>query len=226
MGRITKDFDLLLLAIFCVLLAIGRIFLGTPEEASQGLVQKIFYIHVPSAITMYVGYFVGLVASIFYLVEKKSSWDRLAHCAIEVAYVFTVIVLCTGPLWAKPIWGTYWTWEPRLTSTLLLWFMYSAYLLIRKASKGEASGTKASAIVAIIAFANVPLVHLSVRLWRGIHPSVLANDNGLPDSMKATLLISFSAMLVLFAALLRLRLRVEKMSHTLQLQSMHSRGDQ
>lgn len=209
---------LLIFSFLYLLLIWSKIFFDTPEEATQGVVQKIFYIHVPSAITMYIGYFIGCMASILYLKQRKARWDQLAKSSIEVAYIFTVIVLVTGPLWAKPIWGTYWTWEPRLTTTLLLWFMYSSYLLLQRSGSHPKTKTFAAAL-AVISFLNVPLVHLSVRLWRGIHPSVLANEDGLPSSMKLALVLSFSSILMIYAALLRLRVDYEKLKQKVEAQT-------
>jgi len=209
---------LLLLTAMAVLSSLVTIFFFTPEEATQGIVQKIFYIHVSSAITMYLGFFIAFLAGIMYLLEKKTMWDEIGSSAAEVGWIFCTAVLLTGPIWARPIWGTWWTWEPRLTTTFLLWLLYSAYLFIRNAFEGTAKRNLVSAILTIIAFIDVPLIHYSVKLWRGIHPTVInakPGQGGLPDSMKATLTLTMLSFFVLFGLLFRQRYRLEKLKNRL-----------
>lgn len=203
---------LFFIAFLLVFSALAQIFYNTPIEANQGVVQKIFYIHVSSAITMYLGYFISFMFAILYFKKKKIAHFQISQSALEVAYVFTCIVLTTGPIWAKPIWGTYWTWEPRLTTTFILFLMYSAYLLlysyfkeVRKPAYGILS------TVSIISFVNVPIVHLSVKLWRGIHPSVLRNKEGLPPSMQITLVFTLIAIVALYFLILRQRVMIHRL---------------
>lgn len=186
------------------------IFFFTPTEATQGLVQKIFYIHVAAAITMYVGFFGGFLCSLLYLLDRKLQWDEISVSAVEVGFFFASYVLISGPIWAKPIWGAWWDWDPRLTMTLLLWLLYAAYLVLRGYFGSSPRGRTISAIVAIIAFLDVPLIHYSVRIWRGIHPSVVANKEGLPASMQTTLVFTLIALLIFFSVLFIARLRLEK----------------
>lgn len=202
-------------AAVAVFASIAAVFFVVPEEASQGVVQKIFYIHVASAMTMYLGFFLSFLAGIMYLVERKPLWDELGASASEIGWVFCLAVLLTGPIWARPIWGTWWTWEPRLTTTFLLFLMYSGYLFLRRTLEGSPRRALASAIIAVIAFIDVPLIHYSVRLWRGIHPTVVGTKQGLPPSMTAALACSVVSFFVLFAALLAQRFRLERMGNAL-----------
>lgn len=200
-----------LLTALSVLGALVTIFFYTPEEATQGVVQKIFYIHVSSAITMYVGFFLSFLSALMYLIERKLHWDEICVSASEVGFFFCTTVLLTGPVWAKPIWGTWWTWDPRLTTTFLLWLLYAGYLLLRGYLLEPSRRATITSVVAIVAFLDVPLIHFSVRLWRGIHPSVIGpTGEGIPPSMKLTLIITLSATLMLFFSLFFTRLRLER----------------
>lgn len=207
----------LFFATTCAVLAcFALVFFFTPEEASQGIVQKIFYIHVSSAITMYLGFFLAFLSGIMFFIERKLLWDEWGSTAAEVAWVFCTSVLLTGPAWAKPIWGTWWTWEPRLTTTFLLWLLYSAYLFVRNVIDDSEKKATVCAALAIIAFIDVPLIHYSVKLWRGIHPTVIGNKSGLPVSMKTTLTLSILTFFLFFVFLWLKRYRLEKLSNELK----------
>ncbi|MCC7460405.1 MAG: cytochrome c biogenesis protein CcsA [Proteobacteria bacterium] len=193
------------------------VFFYAPMELNQGVAQKIFYIHLSSALAMYLGFFISFLFSASYLIKKNARHFFIAHSALEVAYVFCLTMLVTGPLWAKPIWGVYWTWEPRLTTTFIMWLMYSGYLLlysyfqeVRKRGYGILSA------ISLVSFINVPLVHLSVKLWRGVHPSVIRNKDGLPESMQLTLVVSLLVMLVFFFLLLRQRFHIYKLENSIE----------
>lgn len=197
--------------------ALTVIFFYVPSEASQGLVQKIFYIHVSSAITMYIGFFIAFLFSISYFITKKRIHFFVSQSAVEVAYVFCCAVLVTGPIWAKPIWGTFWTWEPRLTTTFIMFLMYSAYMLLysyfretRKRGYGILS------VISLVSFLNIPLIHFSVQLWRGIHPSVLKNKEGLPVSMQQTLVLTLITLVCFFFLLFRQRFAIHKLEASLE----------
>jgi len=183
-----------------MLLALYTIFIYAPVEKTMGLIQKIFYIHVPSAFLAYMAFFITFIASIFYLYRKDSKWDTVAHCAVETG---------TGPIWAKPVWNVWWTWDPRLTTTLILWFTYVAYLMLRRAVK-ENQRANLSAVFGIIGFINVPITFFSIRLWRTIHP-VIITSRGLNMSgpMKFALIITLIAFCFLFFSLLLSRIRFE-----------------
>jgi len=194
-----------------MLLALYAIFLYAPVEKTMGLVQKIFYIHVPAAFLAYLAFFITFIASIFYLYRKDSKWDTVAHCAVETGVIFCTIVLITGPIWAKPTWNVWWTWDPRLTTTLILWFTYVAYLMLRRSVK-ENQRANLSAVFGIIGFINVPITFFSIRLWRTIHPVVITS-RGLNMSwpMKLTLIITVIAFCFLFFSLLVSRIRLERL---------------
>ncbi len=205
------------LTIALILAVICTIFFYAPLEINQGMVQKIFYIHVSSAITMYIGFFISFLFSILYFMKKKSNLFFISQSSLEVAYVFSCIVLASGPIWAKPIWGTYWTWEPRLTTTFVMWLMYSAYMLFysyfRETKK---QGYGILSVISMISFLNVPLIHLSVKLWRGVHPSVLRNKEGLPPSMQLTLVLSLIGVVCLFFLLVRMRYAIHRLEASVE----------
>ena len=194
-----------------MLLALYAIFIYAPVEKTMGIVQKIFYIHVPSAFLAYLAFFITFIASIFYLYRKDSKWDTVAHCAVETGVIFCTIVLITGPIWAKPTWNVWWTWDPRLTTTLILWFTYIAYLMLRRSVK-ENQRANLSAVFGIIGFINVPITFFSIRLWRTIHPVVITS-RGLNMSwpMKLSLIITVIAFCFLFFSLLLSRIRLERL---------------
>jgi heme exporter protein C len=175
----------------------------------QGDVQRIFYIHVPAAWIGMLGFTVVFVASIAYLVTRSARWDRLAASSAEVGVVFTTGVMVTGPLWARPIWGVYWDWDPRLTSFFVLWLLYVSYLVLRSYVPEPTRRARYSAVLGIVAFLDVPLVYVSVRWWRSLHPGpVVANPDGpqLPGEMLAVLGVGIAAFTLLYLLLVRLRI--------------------
>jgi len=205
-----------LLTYVLMLFALYTIFIYAPVEKTMGVVQKIFYIHVPSAFLAYLAFFITFLASIFYLYRKDSKWDTVAHCAVETGVIFCTIVLITGPIWAKPTWNVWWTWDPRLTTTLILWFTYVAYLMLRRAVK-ENQRANLAAVFGIIGFINVPITFFSIRLWRTIHPVVITS-RGLNMSwpMKFSLIITFIAFCFLFCSMLISRVRLERLKTRIQ----------
>jgi heme exporter protein C len=202
---------LLPLAILAVAAALVRAIWFTPVEAMQGPAQKIFYVHVPSAfIALYVSTPILAATSALYLWLKDPRLDRMAETATEVGVVFMSVVLVTGPLWGRPVWGTWWTWDARLTLTLFLFFIFVGYLVMRGAIEEPEQRGRFSAVLGILAMLLVPFIHLSVYLFRTLHPQpiVLKPDRpSLPPEMLLTLGLSFAAFLLLFAALLRTRYR-------------------
>jgi heme exporter protein C len=205
-----------LLTYVLMLLALYTIFIYAPVEKTMGVIQKIFYIHVPSAFLAYLAFFITFIASIFYLYRKDPKWDTVAHCAVETGVVFCTIVLVTGPIWAKPIWNVWWTWDPRLTTTLILWFTYVAYLMLRRSVK-ENQRANLAAVFGIIGFINVPITFFSIRLWRTIHP-VIITSRGLNMSwpMKFSLIITVIAFCFLFFSLLISRIRLERLKMNIE----------
>jgi len=212
MRRLDKAVTVLFLAAILAISAdLLNIFFNTPIEASQGLVQKIFYVHVPSAFNMYIGFAIGFIYSVAYLIKRKEEYDVIAYSGIEVGFVFAICVLLSGPLWAKATWGRFWDFDPRLTSTLIIWFVYFSYILLRKYYGDGERGKLFAAVIAIIGFLDAPIIHYSVRLWRGIHPNVIwyKTQGGLPGSMKMTLAFSALCFVILFAFVFALKLKRE-----------------
>lgn len=206
-GRATTALGSTTAASMLVLLA-GAL-LWAPTDRLQGDVQRIFYIHVPAAWIGMLGFAVVFVASIAYLVTRNARWDRLAASSAEVGVVFTTGVMLTGPLWGRPVWGVYWDWDPRLTSFFVLWLLYISYLVLRSYVAEPTRRARYSAVLGIIAFLDVPLVYVSVRWWRSLHPGpVVANPEGpqLPGSMLAVLLVGVAAFTLFYLLLLRLRI--------------------
>ena len=206
-GRATTALGITTATSMLVLL-VGAL-LWAPTDRLQGDVQRIFYIHVPAAWIGMLGFAVVFVASIAYLVTRNARWDRLAASSAEVGVVFTTGVMLTGPLWGRPVWGVYWDWDPRLTSFFVLWLLYISYLVLRSYVTEPTRRARYSAVLGIIAFLDVPLVYVSVRWWRSLHPGpVVANPEGpqLPGSMLAVLLVGVAAFTLFYLLLLRLRI--------------------
>jgi heme exporter protein C len=184
-----------------------------PFEPTMGLVQKIFYFHFPAAILMLMSAIIGGIASAWFLVKKRSSADRLAFAAAELAVLFGVMTLVTGPLWARKAWGVWWQWDARLTMSLLLWMIFVAYLLLRRYG-GPGSETLAAGL-AVFGMANVPFIYVSVNVWRTIHPKTTVVPT-LPVSMGGPLWFSFGAFVLLYVALLTARMRLEEQRSRLE----------
>lgn len=180
--------------------------MGAPYESTMGLVQKIFYFHVPAAMTMFAAAFVCGIASAVYLFGRRPQADRVALAAAELTALFGIVVLITGPLWARKAWGVWWDWDARLTSTLVLWLIFQAYLLLRR--YGGPGSDRLAAGVALFGMANVPFVYWSVEFWRTLHPktSVLPT---LQPGMRGPLWFCVAAFLGLFVLMLLARTRLE-----------------
>ncbi|MEG1610412.1 MAG: cytochrome c biogenesis protein CcsA, partial [Bilophila sp.] len=163
-----------------VLMALCQIliYVYAPIEQTMGLVQKIFYTHLPLAWWSFVSFFTVCVAGIAYLKTRNRRWDALAGAAAEVGVVLSGLALVTGSLWARHSWGVWWTWDPRLTTTMILWFLYAGYLVLRQLDMPRERQATLCAVVGIVACIDVPLVFLSARLWRSIHPAVFAAKGG------------------------------------------------
>ncbi len=204
-------FGLVAAATLLFVWTINIVFLKAPVEKTMGIVQKIFYFHVPSAYCMYLGATACLVGSVVYLVRPSDWSDALGRAGAELAVVFGAIVLTTGPLWAAKAWGVFWTWDPRLTTSLLSVLIYVAYLVLR-AFAGDGEGERRfAAALGVIGAANLPIIHFSVQKWSGQHPTVITSKGGglqHPD-MKLALGLSFAAFTLFAIALLWARVRVE-----------------
>jgi len=197
-----KNYLLLGLAFSLMLAALGLVFIYVPTEKSMGVVQRIFYFHVPVAWISLLAFSVVFIGSILYLWKREEKWDVLARSSGEIGFVFITLVLITGPIWAKPAWGTWWTWDTRLTSALVLWFMYLAYIMVRSLAVEKSQGARFSAAVGIVGFIDVPIVYLAIRLWRTQHPGPVIFEGGLEGSMLLTLTVSVAAFTILYLYLL------------------------
>jgi heme exporter protein C len=194
-----------------VLATIHVVFFRAPVEKTMGIVQKIFYFHVPCAYAMYIGATACFVGSVLYLVRPREAADALARAGGEMAVVFGAIVLVTGPLWAAKAWGYYWTWDPRLTTSLLSVLIYVSYLVLRAFSGDGPGERKFAAALGVLGAANLPIIHFSVQKWSGQHPTVITSKGGglqHPD-MKLALTLSFTAFTLFAIALLWARVRLE-----------------
>jgi len=182
-----------------------------PREVTQGNVQRIMYVHVPAVWVAYLAFAVGLVASIAYLARRRPGADRLAHAACEVGTVFLGLNIATGAIWGKPTWGTWWTWDARLTSVAVVFVMFLAYLLLRGAIEDRERGARYAAVLGIVAALNIPFVHFSVYWWRTLHqpPSLLKpGSSTMPPVILAALLVNFAALALLGAYFVARRARV------------------
>jgi heme exporter protein C len=178
----------------------------TPTEATMGPVQKIFYLHLPTAINTFLACLLVFIASIGYLWQRANWWDDLASAAAKVAVLFCSVVLLTGMTWGRAAWGHWWTWSPRLTFSLVLWFLYTVYLMIRVSVESRQRRAVICAVYAIIAFLDVPLVYLSARLMPDIHPGSV----GLTPSMRLTLAIWFIPVTLMCGGLIAMRFQLNR----------------
>jgi heme exporter protein C len=199
-------------AVALMLLAAGAIFLYAPTDALQGAVQRIFYLHVSAAIAAYGCFAVVLVGGIIYLRTENLTADRFARAGALVGLVFTTVTLVMGMLWARPIWGAFWTWDARLTSTLVLWIIYAGYLLVRRLAEPGRQAARIAAVVGIFGFIDVPVVHFSVTWWRTQHPGPVIINDALPPEMLAAFLFTMACTLVLAAVMIVIRYRIETLT--------------
>jgi heme exporter protein C len=188
----------------------------SPPDVDQGNAMRILYMHVPSIWTAYLAFFLVLVASVLYLWKRDLKWDRLAGSAAELGVLLTALTLAVGSVWAKPVWGVWWTWDPRLTTTAILFVIYAGYLMLRTLAVDPISRAKQSAVVGIIGFVDIPIVHMSVLWWRSLHqaPTILQpnlSNPPLDPRMEAALFVNVVAFTVLFVFLLGQRLRLARL---------------
>lgn len=186
------------------------IFGYAPIDAEQGLVQKIFYWHVASAFVALSSFFLAAIFSALYLIKKKVNFDLWAMSLVEISFVFCSIVLTTGPIWAKPMWGVWWTWEPRLTSTLFLWLILMSYFILRGSFTDPNKKRTYCAALTIFGFLDVPIIVFAVRLWRGAHPIVLNKKSNLPPEMWFTFFFTIITVFLLATFLATTRVKLEK----------------
>ena len=197
-----KKLILLVVSFALMMAALYLVFIYVPVEEIMGNVQKLFYLMVPMGWLALLSFLVVFIGSIGYLVKKQSKWDILAYSSAELGIVFTTLALIVGSLWAKPVWGIWWTWEARLTATLVLWLIYIAYFMVRSFATEESRGATFAAVVGIVGFVDIPIVILATTLWRGMHPPMLIFQGGLVSSMLLTLLVGIAAFTSLYFVLL------------------------
>ena len=188
---------------------LALIFFYAPTEQVMGVVQRIFYIHVPLVWMGFVSFLAVFIASIVYLIRRTPQWDRRAHAAAEVGVMFITAGILSGAIWAKPVWGTWWTWDPKLTTVFVLWVVYLGYLMVRNLAPTRGQGARYGAIVGIIGFINVPIVYMASDWWRSLHPELvtgpLAETGSLERSISGVLYFSTLTFAVLLFYLLRQR---------------------
>jgi heme exporter protein C len=195
-----------------MMISIWAIFLYAPTDAIQGQPQRIFYFHVPMAWIAMLASGVLAVSSIVYLWKKDERWDYAARASAELGAVFTTLTLITGSLWGRPIWGTWWTWDPKLTATLVLWFIYIGYLMLRSYMGRTPASARSAAVLGIVSFIDVPIIYEAVNWWRGLHPAAQVGVPGaLPPEVVLTLMISLTTFTLLFSFLMVQLYNLEKM---------------
>lgn len=194
-------------------------FIYAPTELTMGTVQRIFYFHVSAGIMSYVAFLIVGVSSILFLMKRNLKWDRLAYCSAEIGVLFAGTNIAMGMLWAKPVWGIWWTFDARLTLQLLLALIFVAYLMLGVYIEDPMKRASLQAVFGILGSADVPVNYLAIRIWRTQHPSpVIAggDDSGLDPAMWVALLVAMTAIGLLFAYMLRKRLAIEKSSQRLE----------
>ena len=200
-----------------MIVALWAAFIYAPTERVEGDIQRMFYMHVPAAFTMYVAYGLLALASLLYLVQRKERWDEVAAATGEVAALFATIMITTGPIWAKPVWGTWWTWDARLTSALVLWLILMAYQMLRSYGGSPEQVARYCAVLAVVGLADLPIVHYSVVWWRTLHPEPkIMTEGSIGGGLEPTMLAAFAlgmvATLMVFATLLAMRLKLERLT--------------
>lgn len=193
---------LLWLTVVLMVAALYLAFVYVPTEREMGIVQRIFYLMVPTAWLAIVAFIVVFIGSILYLIRRTDKWDIMARSSAEIGLVFTTLALIAGSIWAKPVWGVWWTWEPRLTATLVLWLIYLAYFMVRSFAAEEYRSATFSAVVGIVGFVDIPIIILATTLWRGMHPGTIIFQGGLVPPMVLTLVVSIFAFTALYTVLL------------------------
>lgn len=212
-----------IVSFFLLSYALHAALIGAPTEQTMGDVQRIFYYHVPSAWTSMILFFVNFLASIWFLIKRDVISDAIAVATAEVGVVFCTVVLITGPLWARPVWGIWWTWDARLTSTLVLWLIYVSYLILRKYATGGQTQVLA-AVLAVFGFLDVPLVYMAIRWFRTQHPQPViggGEGSGIDSHMMHALMMNWLAFMVFAGLIVFLRYRLEVV--TRQVDAEHAR---
>jgi len=211
MERWTRTHRNLLWAVSAVTIGIALflVFLVAPREATMGDMQRVFYFHVPAAWVGYLALFVSFVASLLYLRRRESRWDRLALSSAEIGLVFITEGIITGSFWAKATWGVWWTWEPRLTTSAVLWAIYASYLTLRRAMEEQGRRERVAAVYSVLGFVAVPINFMAIRWWRTVHPLVFeGGGSNLTPAMLRVLIFCIVSFTLFYLAVLSLRLGI------------------
>ena len=213
---------LTILSVVLFLGALGMVFMYAPLEALMNYVQKVFYFHISNAWVGMLGFIVAAVAGVIYLVKKDLKWDIVELAAVEISLVFFIIAIITGSIWAKPSWGTYWTWDARLTTAAILEMIYLAYLLLRQGIDDPERRARFGAVYTLIGAVSVPVTFLSIRIWQTIHPVVIGGSSGAQGSfgmtppMLLTMFFCLATFSVIFATLLWYRVRLGSLAEQVE----------
>lgn len=204
------------LEILAVVAVVGAIIRGitVAADVTQGDVQRLMYVHVPAAWLAFLAFGVTVFGSAAWLRTRRKRWDRVAASSAEIGVVFTGLAILAGMIWARPVWGQFWTWEPRLVTTALLFFIYLGYLALRRAVVDPVQRARRSAIMGIIAFVQVPIVYQSVNWWRSLHQT--SSRNSIDAPLRVTLWIAVLAFTLMYMALMRRRLELARLEEELE----------
>ena len=198
--------SLLVVSAGTMLVTLYLIFFWVPTDVNLGIVQRVFYFHVPVAILGMLSFVIVFIGSVLYLWRRAEQWDALGYSAAELGMMLTTLMLVTGAIWAKPVWGVWWQWDARLTTSLILWFIYVTYFMLRAYVPNKLQGARYASVLGVIGALDVAIIYFSVTWWRTVHPPALvgplAESDSLESSMRVTLLVSLLAFSLLFAYLL------------------------
>jgi heme exporter protein C len=220
-SRVTQALNIV--APVMILIALGLVFFYAPEELVMGEVQRIFYFHVSSAWVGGLAFGVTLVAAIIYLITGKLYWDRLGSSSVEIGLVFSITAGVAGAIWARPIWNTWWTWDPRLTTYTIMALIYIAYLMLRQGIEDPERRARFAAVYGIVGFISVPITYFSIQWWRTIHPIVFGSGSGdakgqfaMTPHMLVAFLFSLAAFTVLYACFMANRMRLAQLQERVE----------
>ena len=209
---------LLFLSAMLMMVCIYLIFIWVPTEKNLGISQRILYFHVPIAWVGMVSIFVVGTASLIHLITGNEKWDHVAYSAAELGVIFATLILVTGAIWAKPVWGVWWSWDPKLTTTLILWFIYVGYLMVRSFAPQGSKGRKYASVVALIGAVDSPLIYLASIWWRTAHPDLNLGplaESDLDSSMLLVFLISLVTFTVFYLYLILERIEIRRAEDSL-----------
>ena len=198
-----------------ILVTIYMVFMWVPTEQNLGVSQRIFYVHVPLGWIGMVSIFVVGIASVIHLITRKNLWDAIAYSAAELGVIFATLILVTGAIWAKPVWGVWWSWDPKLTTTLILWFVYVGYLMVRSFSTPGSQGRRYASVVALLGAIDAPIIYLASIWWRTAHPNLnigplAASGSDLDGKMYITFIVSLVKFTIFYVYVMLERIQMRK----------------